>query len=377
MLLISTITNHNASLRMKYLKSTLTGPLALSLLVAASTAGISPLAWSQPKDVLERPALMSSRASRSVLLAVARADQRLVSVGNGGNVLLSDDNGKTWRQVPVPVRATLTNVFFVDAKNGWAVGHSGIVLASHDGGETWEKQLDGKLAAKINADLVKESGDDFQRRNAEQLVQDGPDKPFLGVYFADANRGWVVGAYGIAFTTEDGGKHWQSIIPNVENRQLRHLYSIQAVAGKFYITGEQGTLLASTDGTKFSAVKTPYAGTYFGLVSTADQQLLVYGLRGNVYRLDGTGDRWGKVEVGAPLTVTAGARLGNGDVVLADETGRILKSHDSGKTFQALSIPNPSYISSVAIAADGAIVLAGARGMTRIDASTLTSESKR
>lgn len=362
---------------MKYSMSTLTGPLALSLLFAASTAGISPLAWSQPKDVLERPALMSPRASRSVLLAVARADQRLVAVGDSGVVLLSDDNGKNWRQAPVPVRTTLTNVYFTDAKNGWAVGHSGVVLASRDGGETWEKQLDGKLAAKINADLAKESGDDFQRRNAERLVEDGPDKPFLGVYFTNAKRGWVVGAYGMAFATEDGGKHWQSIIPNLENRKLHHLYSIQAVAGKFFITGEQGTLLVSSDGTNFSAVKTPYAGTYFGLVSIAGHQLIVYGLRGNVYRFDDTGDRWDKVDVGASVTITAGSHLGNDDMILADETGRILRSHDSGKTFQALSVPNPSYVSGVAIAADGAVVLAGARGMTRIDASTITSEPKR
>jgi hypothetical protein len=39
------------------------------------------------------------------------------------------------------------------------------------------------------------------QREAEGLVQDGPDKPFLGLHFADAKRGWVVGAYGLALAT--------------------------------------------------------------------------------------------------------------------------------------------------------------------------------
>lgn len=361
---------------MKHSISTLTRPFVLSLLIAVPLTGIATAAPAQPKDVLERPALMSPRAARSVLLAVARADQRLVAVGEGGIVLLSDDNGHTWRQVAVPVSTTLTNVHFSDGKNGWAVGHSGVVLASRDGGLTWEKQLDGKMAAQINVDAVSGLGDEFQRRNAQQLQTDGPDKPFLGVYFADAKRGWVVGAYGIAFATDDGGKHWQSLIPQIENPKLRHLYGIQAMGEKIIFTGEQGTLLASNDGRKFSAVKTPYAGTYFGLVGAASNALVVYGLRGNVYRSGDGGDHWDKVDLGLPVTVTAGLRLDNGDLLLADETGRVLKSRDAGKSFKPVAVPKPSYFSGLAQAADGAIVLSGARGMARIEASSLTTESK-
>lgn len=361
---------------MKHSISTLTAPFVLSLLFAAPLPGLATSASTQPKDVLERPALMSPRAARSVMLAVARADKRLVAVGEGGIVLLSDDNGKTWRQVPVPVRATLTNVYFADGKNGWAVGHSGVVLASRDGGATWEKQLDGKVAAQINADAVAGLDDAFQRRNAQQLQADGPDKPFLGVYFADAKRGWVVGAYGIAFATDDGGKHWQSLIPQLDNPKLRHLYGIQAMGEKILLTGEQGTLLASSDGRKFSAVKTPYAGTYFGLVGAANNALVVYGLRGNVYRSGDGGDHWDKVDLGLPVTVTAGLRLDNGDLLLADETGRVLRSRDTGKSFQPVAVPKPFYFSGLIQAADGAVVLAGARGMARIEASSLTTESK-
>ncbi|HEX5393038.1 MAG TPA: YCF48-related protein, partial [Rhodocyclaceae bacterium] len=240
----------------------------------------------------------------------------------------------------------------------------------------WEKQLDGKQAAQINLDAVKGTNDANQLRNAEQLMTDGADKPFLSVYFSDVNRGWIVGAYGLAFATEDGGKHWQSIISQVENPKLRHLYGIQAVNGKIYFTGEQGTLLSSSDGHKFSAVKTPYAGTYFGLVGGAKNELVVYGLRGNVYRSEDGGSHWDKVDLGLPVTVTTGLRLNNGNLLLADETGRVLQSRDGGRSFKPVVVPKPSYFSSLAATADGGLALSCARGMARLDASSLNIESK-
>ena len=51
------------------------------------------------------PARVRAGALRSTLLDVASAGQRLVAVGERGHVLLSDDQGKTWRQArTVPTR---------------------------------------------------------------------------------------------------------------------------------------------------------------------------------------------------------------------------------------------------------------------------------
>ncbi|MEX5503709.1 YCF48-related protein, partial [Pseudomonas putida] len=101
-------------------------------------------------DVLAQPALRGPQALRAVLQDVARAGTRLVSVGERGVVLLSDDNGASWRQAKaVPVSVTLTAVQFVDARNGWTVGHAGVVLHSEDGGEHWTLQLDGKRAGAL------------------------------------------------------------------------------------------------------------------------------------------------------------------------------------------------------------------------------------
>lgn len=98
---------------------------------------------------LEAKARPVKQLTRVAVQAMARAGDRLVAVGERGVVLLSDDEGRHWRQASVPVSVTLTSLAFVDDKIGWAVGHGGVVLHSIDAGATWSKQIDGAGLAKI------------------------------------------------------------------------------------------------------------------------------------------------------------------------------------------------------------------------------------
>ncbi len=108
---------------------------------------------------------------------------------------------------------------------------------------------------------------------AERLVADGPDKPFFDVHFHDENNGVVVGAYGLAFATQDGGKRWLPWSDRIPNPQGRHLYSIHTSGNTWFIAGEQGALFRSADGgSSFVSVKTPYTGTYFGALGGAQRR---------------------------------------------------------------------------------------------------------
>ena len=110
---------------MKRLMSFAVGLLAICAGSGAFAEGAGPRAV---------PALHVAHASTAEVLGVAFAGRRIVSVGDHGVVLLSDDAGKTWRQArSVPVDSALASVAFVDDKRGWAVGHAGVVLASADG----------------------------------------------------------------------------------------------------------------------------------------------------------------------------------------------------------------------------------------------------
>jgi photosystem II stability/assembly factor-like uncharacterized protein len=111
--------------------------------------------------------------------------------------------------VPSPTSVTLTAVRFADDQQGWAVGHGGVVLATQDGGESWQMQLDGRQAAQLLLQDAQAAGDARAVQEAERLVADGADKPFLDLQVLDARRVVVVGAYGMAFRTDDAGQRWQ------------------------------------------------------------------------------------------------------------------------------------------------------------------------
>jgi photosystem II stability/assembly factor-like uncharacterized protein len=353
-------------------------------LAAVLGAVVPGVAQSASVDLLDTPAAPDQRAEHAVLLAVTRAGDRLVAVGERGIVLLSDNNGVSWRQSrSVPSSVVLTAVSFVDVGDGWAVGHAGVILHSDDGGETWSKQLDGKLAAQLELQGAQaQSASDpqgAQRRlsAAQQLVADGADKPFLGVYFADPQHGLVVGAYGLAMLTDDAGVHWRSVGNELENPDGMHLYAILGDSQGVMIAGEQGTLLrGSALGQPFSRVQSPYHGTWFGAVHVAPGQDLIFGLKGNAYRLE-EGSQWQSIETGEHSSLTAGKKLADDSLVVVSEGGRLLRSSDQGRHFQMLMAAglDGSTITSVTQAADGALVLTGPRGVKRLNTMTPNKEN--
>ncbi|MBV2132538.1 glycosyl hydrolase [Pseudomonas sp. MAP12] len=359
--------------------------LAVAMLSLACLAGPSNAA-SGPTvpDLLDLPARESARAQHSLQLAVARAGERLVAVGERGAVLLSDDAGRSWRQAKsVPVSVALTDVHFASATHGWAVGHSGVVLASADGGETWQRQLDGNQVAVLVRDDARirveagEEGAAAALRSAEYLVSDGPDKPFLGVRFTDELHGYVVGAYGLALHTADGGKTWQSLVGRVPNPRGKHLYQVQVNGSEVLIAGEQGALFHSADaGASFAEIRTPYAGTFFGALALDGDALLAFGLRGNAWRSADGGANWQRVELGQPVTISSGRQLQDGSVLLADESGRLLRSTDGARSFVALAVQPGTGLTGIAEAADGALILSGARGLSRVEPDAIVSGVK-
>lgn len=358
--------------------------LAAGLLQLAPAGGATAADVTGVKDLLDLPARANARASHSLQLALASAGSRLVAVGVRGAVLLSDDQGRSWRQATsVPVSVALTDVHFGSATHGWAVGHSGVVLATTDGGEHWLRQLDGNQVAAIVLEDAKarlaEGVESAARevRDAERLVADGPDKPLLGVRFADASRGYVVGAYGLALDTEDGGASWHSLMGRIPNPRGKHLYQVRIEGDEVLIAGEQGALFRSLDGgASFAELHTPYSGTFFGALALDRETLLAFGLRGNVWRSADGGANWTRIELDQAVTLTSGRVLADGSVVLADESGRLLRSTDGGASFAILPVNAGTGLTALTQTPDGALVLAGARGLARIEPRQLIAESK-
>jgi photosystem II stability/assembly factor-like uncharacterized protein len=317
--------------------------------------------------VLSQAALLTPKALGAATLAVARAGDRLVAVGERGTVLLSDDHGASWRQAQVPVQATLTAVSFADARTGWAAGHLGVILRSDDGGATWQKQLDGVQAAELVKQAAQRSGDDAAMAQAQRLVEEGADKPFFDLEFIDAQRGFAVGAYNLMFATMDGGKNWTALGPRLPNAKNLHLYGVRARGRTLVIAGEQGLLLRSTDGgASFSALASPYKGSFFGLLQTRGGALVAYGLRGSAYRSTDEGLHWDKLDTGLPMAIGAGMALPDGGFVLVSQAGDALVGGPDGPALRRIPAREAARVSGAALAADGSLVLASLRGMRRV-----------
>ena len=357
--------------------------LVVALISLATQASSLAAGVTEP---LSRPALMSRVAAQSVLTAVAKAGERLVAVGEHGIVLLSDDAGQNWRQAGVPVSVTLTAVSFPTAKQGWAVGHYGVVLHSEDGGETWVRQLDGIAVGKLamesaealaNGAAAADLGAGRALADAQRLVKDGADKPFLDLYFENERRGFVVGAYNLAFRTEDGGKTWRYWGDRLDNPKANHLYAIRALGEDVYLAGEQGLVLHSGDGGKsFAKLETPYNGSYFALALFPSGEIVVAGLRGNAYRSADHGATWKRVETPTPASISSLKLLADGSLLVANQAGQILISRDRGESLQTVPLPPLAPVNDVETLRDGGLLTVGLRGATRVSATAGTDGGK-
>ena len=69
----------------------------ITLVVVAALMGGGAAAQVDPNDEANKPAEIEPLAAGSLLLDLAAAGSRLVAVGERGHVLLSDDQGVTWR----------------------------------------------------------------------------------------------------------------------------------------------------------------------------------------------------------------------------------------------------------------------------------------
>ncbi len=323
-------------------------------------------------DVLDAPAFMSPIAIKGSLTDIASAGNRLVAVGARGHVLYSDDAGKTWLQAKVPVSSDLTSVFFTSPSEGWAVGHDGVVLHTTDSAATWTKQLDGTQTGKLMLEQYTElaatdpANEQFAMlaADAQRMADEGADKPFLDVWFANNKQGYVVGAFGMIFHTADGGVTWKPMNEKVANPSALHLNAITGYGTDGVIAvSEQGLVLRLDQATgTFVPVTTPYAGTYFGVLATKDS-LIIHGLRGMAYRsLDG-GATWTELKLPVKQAITAATTDEAGHVFLFSQAGHVLISTDGGATFRPRPQSSLTPTSGAVAVGNDALILVGPRGV--------------
>ena len=341
-------------------------------------------------DPLEDPAPQSLRAQQGLLLDVTRAGARLITVGERGHILYSDDQGGSWQQAYVPVRVTLTAVDFSTPDQGWAVGHDGVILASGDGGVSWHKQLDGYQANQLIEDELKrllalseeqrlELGIGYQaeelaylQEDAELFSMEGASRPFLDVQFLNDNTGIAVGAYGMILRTEDGGNSWVPRIAGLNNPENFHINTLVQGRDALYMAGEAGSIYRSEDqGLSWTSLNSPYDGPFFGLALSNGQpgqeSLVVYGLRGNAYISEDRGDSWFQLKVGSDAAILGATAISDADFALLTSSGELYRYSAAGQLQgRGMTSDQTALSTGLTIAAEQ-LLLVGVNGMTQLN----------
>lgn len=277
------------------------------------------------------------------LLAVARADRRLIAVGVRGLIIVSEDEGRSWRQIPSSTDVTLSGVAFVSATTGFAVGHESTILRTDDAGLTW------------------------------RVTSTDPDGvALLRIRFVDGICGFVTGVGGTLLATSNGGDSWaQTVVTTKEDEFDPQLYDIVRVSdGRLIVAGEAGHLFRSADGgASWNELASPYVGTFFGLLSLGGSEIVAYGMLGHVFLTRDAGDSWTELATGINQSIFDAVAteeniyLGGADGVLA------VASRPQIGSFEVRSVAGRSTIAGLLSVPMG-LLAATDRGLKVIQAST-------
>ncbi len=299
-----------------------------------SMVGFMSTAYAEPTELA---AVSSELASKTLLLDVVSVGEQLIAVGEYGHIIRSSDKGKSWQQAAtVPVRSTLTNVFFLDDKTGFAVGHDAVILKTTDGGLNWEK---------IYSDPERET-------------------PLFAIYFSSADYGIAVGAFSYVLETSDGGKTWQERPLMEDGFDDFHLNDIFAdTQGNIYIPAEFGTVYMSRDGGRnFEALEIGYEGSLWSGMGLENGHVLAWGMRGNAFMSQDNGASWEKVKTNSDRSISGGIQLEDGTIVLAALSGGVLVSEDGGQTFTQTVRESRASFAAVGAGEEGVVNLFGEAG---------------
>lgn len=300
---------------------------------------------------------------KAPIMALTSTKKAIYAVGSHGHLLTNVDN-KNWVQSIVPTQTLLTGVAFPSERFGWAVGHDATIIHTNDGGDSWILQ---QLLPQL-------------------------DRPLLDVLFINELQGFSVGAYGMYYSTINGGKTWnkqflESLLPDEDIEYLAEVrneseddyqFEISSILphfnkiiklqdNKLMLVGELGLIAFSSDsGKTWHREHNIYDGSFFTAIQLKSKAILIGGLRGNVFRSFDGGLSWSKIHLINKNSVNDIYQVKNGDIYLSQNNGVILKSIDDGLSFTQVSLQKGQDIMAV-IELDNKIWVAGSKGLNLLD----------
>ena len=181
------------------------------------------------------------------------------AIGEGGLILRMQNEKKTWKRLPLPVRFLILDGTFIDELNGVLVGGGGTILNTEDGGSAWNEP-------KFAADPVR------TKLNA--------------IDFVDRKTGWAVGCDGKIYATNDAGKAWREQNSSV----IVDLFDIAFVDARVgFAVGDNGTILRTLDAGASWQIDATGSKHRLERVSFAGRRVFAVGFGGTIMTSDISG----------------------------------------------------------------------------------------
>jgi len=330
--------------------------------------------------------------SAADLLDVAFGDGRFVAVGTDGTVLSSPD-GQTWSAVPTGVTGPVEGVAYGNGRfvlggqralvlqwssSGWSVSRSeryiskklvftngyfwasgGYVMLKSADGLNWEYVFGSNIGRAYEEEPPTATSPDSLR-----LVEFTTELEYLaagdGLYVLPANGGHEV-------LLSHDSLHWRKVGTEYYLGQPHITYG----AGRFVMVGNDGQVLASTDGETWNRVHATPVGQPHDVIFAEGRFVLIEKLYGNkdarIYTsTDGinwtavTGPGWGGWNIA----------YGGGRFVVASGGAWVAWS-DDGQRWQSAKVPVPYALETVAYG-NGRFVAGGSGSSLAVSADGVT-----
>jgi photosystem II stability/assembly factor-like uncharacterized protein len=262
-----------------------------------------------------------SKGTRCDLNAVYFADKEYGwIVGERGIIRATQNEGERWFAQDSGVKTALSDVMFLNRKDGFIVASGARIYRTTDGGTSWSTAPIFQIIAPKNA----------SRQELPELYS---------IAFPNKKKGWVVGTEGRILHTEDGGQTWAQ----QESGTKEELVHVRFVNDKLgWVVGGKGTILYTEDSGRTWAKQTSEAkGHLYHIDATSKKDAVIVGDNGLVLRTENGGLTWDRVKVDPLETLKINDRPSLLSVAFVNDKqgfiigfrGTILRTGDGGKTW--------------------------------------------
>lgn len=188
--------------------------------------------------------------------------------GNGGMILHTADGGANWTRQATGVALPVTSIEFVDSRRGWATTNQNwsfpydppFILRTTDGGATWQGNREGTGGALYDLELLSANDGWAVGAGEIQHMADGIHwlnrRPwdyrfhdFFSVSFGDQDHGWLVAWHrttGAKVIIATADRGATWVVQHVAQSWLRFVDFVDVNNG--WVVGDGANMLRTTDG---------------------------------------------------------------------------------------------------------------------------------